>query len=79
MTLIAAMKNMTPTASMGMSKSSIASSSMSYGMQGANSNAGLLDGLTGCLSNLHVNVNADVDLNLLGCDLLTAHVCVTIN
>ncbi|GAM21454.1 hypothetical protein SAMD00019534_046290 [Acytostelium subglobosum LB1] len=76
MTLIAAMKNMNPSSSMGMSKSTIAGASFGSAMQSSNQNASLL-GCLPCLPDLHVNVDVDINVNLGGCSLINA--CIKAN
>ncbi|GAM26412.1 hypothetical protein SAMD00019534_095880 [Acytostelium subglobosum LB1] len=79
MTLIAAMKNLTPSASsMGMSKSSVAGGSYGGAMQGANRSAGLF-GCGPCLPDIHVNVDVDVHINLSGCSNIDACIHANIN
>ncbi|GAM24839.1 hypothetical protein SAMD00019534_080140 [Acytostelium subglobosum LB1] len=79
MTLISALKNMTPTSSLGMSNSSIASAASSFGMQSSNKSAGLLDCVGGLLSGIHVDANVDANVNLAGCNILTAHIDAHVN
>ncbi|GAM24840.1 hypothetical protein SAMD00019534_080150 [Acytostelium subglobosum LB1] len=79
MTLISALKNMTPTSSLGMSNSSIASASSSFGTQSSNKNACLLGCVGGLLSGLHVDANVDANVNLGGCNIITAHIDAHVN
>ncbi|GAM23231.1 hypothetical protein SAMD00019534_064060 [Acytostelium subglobosum LB1] len=77
MTIIAAMKNLTPTASsMGMSNAIIGSSSSGVTMQGSNKSANLL-GCLPCLPDLHINADVHINVTVNGCTVVDT--CVKAN
>ncbi|GAM21394.1 hypothetical protein SAMD00019534_045690 [Acytostelium subglobosum LB1] len=76
MTLIASMKNMTPTSSTIVSKASFGGGSYGVASQGANQAAFKL---LPCLPDISINIDIDLDINLLGIDLIHADIHASIH